>query len=75
MSKFGEEFNAGDDKDVDPNAHPPNPGDEHSKASKTQGTLPRAPQANPPGGAATTTATTVEGDEKGVQSLSVVTGE
>ncbi len=71
LSKFDEESNAGNDKDGDPNAHPPNRGDEHSKASKTQGTLPRAPQANPMGGAAATTATTAEGDKKGVQSLSM----
>jgi hypothetical protein len=75
LSKFDEESNAGNDKDKDPNAHPLNPGDEHSKASKTQGTLPRSPQANPAGGAAATTATTAEGDEKGVQSLSMGTGD
>ncbi len=75
LSKFDEESNAGNDKDGDPNAHPPNLGDKHSKASKTQGTLPRAPQANPAGGAATTTATMAEGGEKRVQSLSMATGE
>ncbi len=75
LSQFDEESNAGDDEDGDTNAHPPDPGDEHSKASKTQGTLPRAPQANPAGGASATTATTAEGGEKGVQSLSMVTGE
>jgi hypothetical protein len=55
LSKFDEESNASNDKDGDPNAHPPNPGDKYSKASKTQGTLLRAPQANPAGGAAATT--------------------
>ncbi len=61
LSKLDEESNAGNDKEGDPNAHPPNLGDKHSKASKTQGTLPRAPQANPARGAATTTATTEHG--------------
>ncbi len=75
LSQFDEESNAGDNKDGDTNAHPPDPGDEPSKASKTQGTLPRAPQANPAGVAAATTATMAEGDEKGVQSLSMATGE
>jgi hypothetical protein len=75
LSQFDEESNAGDNEDRDTNAHPPDPGGKHSKASKTQGTLPRAPQANPAGGAAATTTTTVEGDKKGVQSLSMATGE
>ncbi len=75
LSQFNEESNTGDDKDGDTNAHPPNPGDEYSKAIKTQGTLPRAPQANPAGGAATITATTAEGDKERVQFLSMATGE
>ncbi len=75
LGKFDEESNAGNDKEGDPNAHPPNPGDKHNKASKTQETLPRVPQANPAGGATATTATMAEGDEKGVQSLSMGTGE
>jgi hypothetical protein len=45
LSQFDEESNAGNNKDRDTNAHPLNLGDKHSKASKTQGTLPRAPQA------------------------------
>jgi hypothetical protein len=75
LSQFDKEYNAGDNEDGDTNAHPPDPGDEHSKASMTQGTLPRAPQANPARGVAATTATRMEGDEKGVQSLSMATGE
>jgi hypothetical protein len=75
LSQFDEKSYASDNKDGDTNAYPPNLGDEHSKASKTKGTLPRAPQANPSQGAAATTATTAEGGKKGVQSLSMGTGE
>jgi hypothetical protein len=74
LSQFDEESNAGDNEDEDTNAYP-DPGDKHSKASKTQGTLPRAPQANLAGGAGATTATRAEVVEKGVQSLSMATGE
>jgi hypothetical protein len=42
-------------------------------ASKYKSVL--APQANLAGGAAATTTTTAEGDKKGVQSLSMATGE
>jgi hypothetical protein len=75
LSQFDEESNAGNNKDGNTNAHPPNLGDEHSKASKTQGTLPRDPMANLTGGAAATTATMVEGDKKGVQFLSMATDD
>jgi hypothetical protein len=75
LSQFDDKSNTGDNKDEDMNAHPPDLGDKHSKASKTQGTLPRAPQANPAGGAAATTPTTAEGDKKGVQFLSMATGK
>jgi hypothetical protein len=35
LSQFDEESNAGSNKDRDTNTHPPDPGDKHSKASKT----------------------------------------
>jgi hypothetical protein len=75
LSKYNKESNAGEDKEGDPNAHPPNKGDRPNKASKTQGTLPRAPEANPAGGTAAATATMAEGDEKGTQSMSMESGE
>jgi hypothetical protein len=75
LSKYNKESNAGEDKEGDPTAHPPNKGDKPNKASKTQGTLPRAPEANPARGTATATATMVEGGEKGMQSLSMASGE
>ncbi len=75
LSQFDEESNAGDNEDGDTNAHPLDLGDKPSKASKTQGTLLRAPQANRARGATTTTTTMVEGDEMGVQSLSMATSE
>jgi hypothetical protein len=47
-----------------------------SPASKTQGLLPRAPEASPAEGAAKETDTTMEGgDKEGAQSVSMVQGE
>jgi hypothetical protein len=72
LSKFKEK---GKDKEENPNPLPPDPGDESNIACKTQGTLPSAPQTHPTEGTAETTTTMVEGDKKGVQSLSMATGE
>jgi hypothetical protein len=72
LSKFKDKNK---DEGENPNALPPDPGDESNLASKTQGTLPSAPQAHPTEGIAKTTPTMAEGDKKGVQSLSMVTGE
>jgi hypothetical protein len=54
-------------------ALPPNKEAEQFEASKTQGTVPRAPKANPVEGIATTITETV-GDKEGPQSLSMVDG-
>ncbi len=72
LSKFKDE---GKDEGETPNALPPDPGDESNIASKTQGRLPSASQAHPTEKTAETTATMAEGDKKGVQSLSMATGE
>jgi hypothetical protein len=75
LSKYDKESNAGEDKEGYPNAHPFNKGGGPNEASKTQGTLPRAPEATPAGGTAAATATMAEGDEKGMQSMSMASGE
>jgi hypothetical protein len=79
LNKTAEQLRKFEDKCKDegenPNALPPDPGDESNIASKTQGTLPSTPQAHPTEGTAETTTTMAEGDKKGVQSLSMATGE
>jgi hypothetical protein len=72
LSKFKDE---GKNEGENLNALPPDPGDESNIASKTQRTLPSAPQAHPTEVTAETTATMAEGNKKGVQSLSMATGE
>jgi hypothetical protein len=54
-----------------PESPSPDKGDERTEASKTQGTVPRAPEATPTEGIATTIKTTA-GDEEGPQSMSMV---
>ena len=58
----------------DPEALPPDKGEEQSKTSKTQGLLLRAPKANPAEGIAANTASLAEGDKEGTQSLSMASG-
>ena len=54
----------------------PKEGGGTSPASKTQGTLPGAPEASPAEGAAKETDTTmVNGDKEGAQSMSMAQGE
>jgi hypothetical protein len=72
LSKFEDK---GKVKGKNPNALSPGLVDESNIASKTQGTLPSAPQVHPTEGTAETTATMAEGDKKVVQSLSMATGE
>ncbi len=75
LNKFNKERNAGDGETGESDALPPDKEDEPSKASKTQGMLPKAPEANPTEGTTTATTTTVEGDKKGTQSMSMASGE
>jgi hypothetical protein len=72
LSKFEDK---GKDEGENPSALPPDPGDESNIATKTKGTLPSAPLGHPTEGTAETTTTMVEGDKKGLQSLSMATGE
>jgi hypothetical protein len=56
--------------DKDPNALPPDKEDKQIEASKTQGMVPRAPEASPAEGVATTVNMT-DGDKEGPQSVSM----
>jgi hypothetical protein len=62
------------DSDKDPNALPPDKEGERIEASKTQGTVPRAPEAAPAEGTAASTINTTEGDKEGPQSMSMAPG-
>ncbi len=66
LEEYNKEENAGD--------HQGDPGQEQSKASKTQGLLPGAPQAHPADGTATTTTMPADGDKKGMQFVSMAPG-
>jgi hypothetical protein len=59
----------------DPDALPPDKGEEQRKASKTQGSLPGAPKADPVEGTIANTARLAEGDKEGTQSVSMASGE
>jgi hypothetical protein len=58
----------------DPDALPPDKGEEQRKASKTQGTLPRAPKANLTEETKANTTTLAEGDKEGTQSVRMASG-
>jgi hypothetical protein len=62
------------DSDKDANALPPNKEGKQIEASKTQVTVPRAPEAPPAEGTAASTVNTMEGDKEGPQSVSMVPG-
>ncbi len=61
------------DADKDANALPPDKEGEQIEASKTQGTVPRAPEATPAEGTTASTINTMEGDKEGLQSMSRIT--
>ncbi len=77
ISQYEEQNNK--DKDIhkviaeNQDALPPDKEGEQSEASKTQGMVPRAPEATPAEGIATTVNTT-EGDKEGPQSVSMAPG-
>jgi hypothetical protein len=60
--------------DKDANALPPDKEGEQIEASKTQGTVPRAPEATLTEGTAASTVNTMEGDKEGPQSMSMAPG-
>ncbi len=62
------------DSDKDANALPPDKEGKQIEASKTQGTVPRAPEAIPAEGTVASTANTMEGVKEGPQSLSMAPG-
>ncbi len=66
-----EQDNNGSDKDA--NALPPDKEGKQIEASKTQGTVPRAPEGTPAEGTASTI-NTMEGDKEGPQSISMAPG-
>ncbi len=68
------EKNDNGDSDKDANALPPNKEGEQIEASKTQGTVPRAPEATPAEGTTSSTVNTTEGDKEGPQSVSMAPG-
>jgi hypothetical protein len=59
------------DSDKDADALPPDKEGKQIKASKTQGTVPRAPEATPAEGTAASTVNTTEADKEGLQSVSI----
>ena len=63
LNKYNKEDNKGEDDNKESDALPPNKEVKSVEASKTQGTLPRAPEANPAGETAATAATMAEGDK------------
>ncbi len=62
------------DSDKDANALLPDKEGEQIEASKTQGTVPRAPEGTPAEGTAASTINTMEGDKEGLQSMSMAPG-
>jgi hypothetical protein len=62
------------DSDKDANALPPNKEGKQIEASKTQGTVPRAPEMTPAEGTAASTVNTMEEDKEGPQSMSMAPG-
>jgi len=68
-----EETDANEAFDKDPNALPPDKEDKQIEASKTQRTVPRAPEASPAEGV-TTTINMTDGDKEGQQSVSMASG-
>jgi hypothetical protein len=80
INKITHQLNKYDDKECtneeqgDPNALPPDKGEGQNEASKTQGMLPVAPEANPAEGTTADTTTMAEGDKEETQSLSMVSG-
>jgi hypothetical protein len=69
-----EEKNDNGDSDKDANALPPDKEGKQIEASKTQGMVPRAPEATPAEGTAASTINTMEGDKEGPQSVSMAPG-
>jgi hypothetical protein len=63
------------DSDKIANALPPNKEGKQIEASKTQGTVPRAPEVTPAEGTAASTINMTEGDKEGPQSVSMAPGE
>ncbi len=62
------------DSDKDANVLPPNKEGKQIEASKTQGTVSRAPEATLAEGTAASTVNTTEEDKEGPQSVSMVPG-
>ncbi len=62
------------DSDKDANALPPNKEGKQIEASKTQGMVPRAPEATPAKGTAASTVNTMEGDKEEPQSVRMAPG-
>jgi hypothetical protein len=79
INKIRDQLNNYDDKECsnsqqrDLNAPPSDKGEGQNEASKTRGTLPRAPEANLTE-ETTNIATMVERDKEGMQSLSMASG-
>jgi hypothetical protein len=69
-----EEKNDNGDSDKDADELPPDKEGKQLEASKTQGMVPRAPEATPTEGSAASTINTMEGDKEGPQSMSMVPG-
>ncbi len=68
------EKNDNGDSDKDADALPPDKEGKQIEASKTQGMVPRAPEATPTEGTAASTVNTTEGDKEGPQSVSMAPG-
>jgi hypothetical protein len=62
------------DSDKDADALPPDREGKQIEASKTQGTVPRAPEATPAEGTAASTVNMAEGDKEGPQFMSMAPG-
>ncbi len=69
-----EEKDDNGDSDKDANVLPPDNEGKQIEASKTQGTVPRAPEVTPAEGTAASTVNTTEGDKEEPKSVSMAPG-
>jgi hypothetical protein len=74
LNKYDKEDNKGKVENKESDSLPADKEVESTGASKTQGTLPKAPDATSSGGTATKAATMVEGDKMRMQSVSMASG-